>query len=60
MMREGVKVTAIAEAFSLARQRVYVIVRGYTEREKQYRRHFVFGHEFHNNCPYCLDEQQKV
>ena len=60
MIKEGIKVTAIAEAFHLTRQRIYVIVRGYTEREKQYRRHFVTGHHFKKDCPYCLKEKAKV
>ncbi len=60
MIKEGIKVTAIAEALNVTRQRVYVIVRGYTQREKQYRRHFIFGHAFHNDCPHCLEEQKKL
>lgn len=60
MIKEGITVTAIAEALNVSRQRVYVIVRGYTAWEKQYRRHFIFGHAFHGDCPYCLEEQKKV
>ena len=57
MRGDGVKITAIAEALNISRQFMYRIIRGRTEREKQYHRHFTLGHKFQEDCPYCMEEK---
>ena len=59
MLDDGVKVVAIAEALGITRQRVYVIKRGYTPRERRYRNHFVNCHSFREDCPYCQEEKNQ-
>ena len=59
MLSEGVKVIAIAEALRVSRVRVYEVIRGYTLRQKEYRRHLM-GHNFKKDCTFCIREWQYV
>lgn len=59
MLSEGIKVTAVAEALSVSRVRIYEIKRGYTLKQKVYRRHLM-GHAFKEDCLHCIQEQQYI